>query len=485
MKTKQILKIIPVVFTLSSALAQTAAERLEQGVQLQSTEKNYTAAIAEYKEVLKAGAKSERLAAEARFRLVECFSELGNDERAKHHLEALRAGFAADNKWVVKAAAMGPKDWNFEGSPWEDEKLHTYEVKLPNGVVLGHYMMASRLLNAEARRWEVSAIRSAGGKSVCRTVFNGDSYEAESARWVMDVLGDITMKFGEKGMVKIVDSWDGSKKGLYDHGKSENSQVPMFENEQMMQVIRALKQEVGTKQKSIICVGINGGVSIPFNLEVTGHEEIETTAGKFSCVKIESSIKPVYYVSRGEKRELVRIDMGEVRIDLTKTEDWNVNEPKKLRSREFGATVELPGAMCASPPNVDEEVYRVQLWSSDFAGTWGLLEINKKSNLLPEARKGSREYAKVLHEGFKRTLGGFEVGDQWDEIEVNGVTAVGMKVNWVGMKGKEKKGELTTYAYQVHAVGDEAAMSFRLEYAKPDEERAIARAKEIVEGFRW
>jgi hypothetical protein len=67
--------------TLGVCSAQTAAERLEQGVQLQTTEGNVTAAIEEYKAVLKAAARSHRLAAEARYRLVECFATLGNNQR--------------------------------------------------------------------------------------------------------------------------------------------------------------------------------------------------------------------------------------------------------------------------------------------------------------------------------------------------------------------------------------------------------------------
>jgi tetratricopeptide (TPR) repeat protein len=478
MKTKQILKVLPVMFTLTAAFGQTAAERLEQGVQLQSAEGDIEGAIAEYKAVLKAAAKSQRLAAEARYRLAECFSQLGNVERMKDHLKALREDFPADNKWVQKAVSMAPKDWAFEGTPWQDGAIHTYEVRIPNGEIMGHFILATRLLEESTERWESIAIRSAGMRSLSRTIFQGEEYQSQSARWYLENFGDISMSFEKGGKVKIVDTETGADRGSYDHSKSPDPNIPMFENEQAIQILRALKQEVGTKQKTIICAGHNSGMPISFDLEVTDHVEIEVAAGKFSCAKIETSIKQTFYVSRGENRELVRMDMGAAKIDLAKTESWNREEPKKIRSREFGATIILPGTMLHSPPNVDKEVYRVQLWASDFAGTTGLLEINKKSNLVERAQAGSRDYAKVLHEGFATNFDEFEVSPEWDEIGINRVTAVGMKV-------KAKKGEVIKHAYQVHAVGDDTAMSFRLEYAKPDEEKAIARAKEIVEKFRW
>lgn len=478
MKTKQILKVLPLMFTMTPAFGQTAAERLEQGVQLQSTEGDLTGAIAEYKAVLKAAAKSQRLAAEARYRLAECFSTLGNVERMNDHLEALRADFPADNKWVLKAASMAPREWAFEGTPWQDGKLHTYEVRIPNGQVIGNFMLASRLLSKSPDVWETIAVRSAGNRSLSRSVFNGEDYQCQSARWYLDMFGDVTMSFGQGGKVDIVDTASGEDRGSYDHSKSPDPGIPMFENEQAIQILRALKQKVGTKQKTIICAAHNAGMPISFDLEVTGIEDIKTKSGKFSCAKIETNIKQTFYISRGEKRELVRMDMGAAKIDLISTEDWDPKKAHSLRSREFGATVNLPGAMLYSPPNVDDEVYRVQLWSTDFAGTWGLLEINKKSNLVEDARKGSEAYAAVLNKGFEKNFDEFEASPDWEEIEINRVKAVGIKV-------KAKKGEIVTHAYHVHAVGDEAAMSFRLHYAKPDEKKAIARAKEIVENFRW
>ena len=287
------------------------------------------------------------------------------------------------------------------------------------------------------------------------------------------------MSFGKDGKVLLLDSETEEEKGRYDHSKSRDAQIPLFENEHAIQMIRVLDQEIGTKQKTIIYAAHNGGMQIPFDLEVTEHVDLEVPGGKFACAKVETSIKQTFYISRGENREIVRIDMGAAKIDLVSSEKWDVSQVKELRSREFGATIALPGTMFHTQVVANEEVYRVRLWASDFSGTMGLLEINKKSNLLPEGQKGSREFAELLHKGYAKNHDGFEVlSEDWDEIEINGVKAVGMRV-------KGKKGELTEHCYQVHAVGDEAALTFRLNYAKPDEDKAVARAKEIVEKFRW
>jgi hypothetical protein len=394
-------------------------------------------------------------------------------------LKALREEFPADNKWVVKAAALTPSSWEFAGTPWKDGQKHTYEIRIPNGKVIGHFLLANRIKSkAPEDVWESIAVRTAGGNSLSRTEFTAKDYQSLSARWYLDQFGDVTMAFEKGGKVLLTDSETGEEKDDYDHSKSANARIPMFENEQAIQIMRTLNQEVGTKQKTMIYVAHNNGMQISFDVEVTEHVDVTVPAGTFPCAKIETSIKQSFYISRGEDRKIIRMDMGAAKIDLISSEDWDIDGSQKLRSREFGATIVLPGAMLYSPVVANEEVYRLQVWSSDFAGTDGLLEINRKHNLLPEGQKGSRAYAELLHRGYAKSFDDFKVFPDWDEIEINRVTAVGMRV-------EAKKGELIQHAYQVHAVGDEAALTFRLNYAKPDEKRAIARAKEIVEKFRW
>ncbi|MGC6563990.1 MAG: tetratricopeptide repeat protein [Akkermansiaceae bacterium] len=183
-KTTSLFKVLPVLMSLGMVSGQTAAERLEQGVQLQTAEGDLNAAIEEYKAVLKATAKSQRLAAEARYRLAECFASLGNKELMNAHLKLLREEFPADNKWVVKAATLAPADWEFTARPWKDGQLHIYEIYLPNGTNVGNFLLAERLKDervdgvkvdelSTARKvdegpggkvWESIVVRAAGGK---------------------------------------------------------------------------------------------------------------------------------------------------------------------------------------------------------------------------------------------------------------------------------------------------------------------------------
>lgn len=265
-KTTSLFKVLPVLMSLGMISGQTAAERLEQGVQLQTAEGDLNAAIEEYKAVLKATAKSQRLAAEARYRLAECFASLGNKERMNVHLKLLREEFPADNKWVVKAATLAPADWEFTARPWKDGQLHIYEIYLPNGTNVGNFLLAERLRDervdgvkvdelSTARKvdegpggkvWESIVVRAAGGRSLSRTEFTEENLLPLKSRWYMGMMGSVDLEFRDGK----VDFYKGDLHELfnnYDHKSSPSASVPLFENEQMIQVLRTLKLEIGTK----------------------------------------------------------------------------------------------------------------------------------------------------------------------------------------------------------------------------------------------
>lgn len=480
MKNTLLLKVLPVILSLGTGFAQTAAERLEQGVQLQTADGDLTAAIAEYKAVIKSAAQGNRLAAEARYRLAECFMLQGNFERMNDHLEALNGDFPADNKWVVKGSKLAPRKTRFSGTPWNDGKLYVYEVKVNNGNVIGNFMSGVLPEKAGGKEaWDAITVRSAGGASLSRSRFLTEGYRAIESRWYIGSIGDVKVSYGPKGNPIVTDSQSGESREMYDAKVLASNTAPLIENEQMVQMIRALNQELGTKQKTMILAAHNPGLPINFDLEVTAHEEVTVPAGTFQCAKIETSIKQTFYVSRGENRELVRMDMGPAKIDLISSEDWDGKKPSKIRAKDQGAGFTLPGMVLYSPPVEKEEIFRMQIWCGDFAGRDGLIEINKVENLVEGARGSSSDYANTLHEGFAKNFDSFEVlGNEWDKFQINGVDAVGMSI-------KRQSGDIVTFEYQVHALGESHALSFRLNYAQPDQEKAIARAREIVDSFRW
>ena len=459
MNKKILIKTLPFLFSLNVSFAQTAAERLEHGVQLQTVEGDPSAAILEFKEVIKEGARTNRAAAEARFRLAECFAALGNVKQRDYHLAKLREDFPDDQKWVKRAMTAFPERHHFTAQPWQDDELWTYEAVM-NGKVVpgGQFVMALRKQVGGA--WESSIVRSFGGSGLSRAVFSEDGMRSIYSRWFMSVPG---------GMVL-----DGSIQGA----DFKANQIPTFENEHMVQLVRALDQKIGTEQQTLVVPAYDKNQIIPFTLKVVAHEDVETKAGTFKCAKVETSLNQTFYISQEDDCKLVRIDFGMVQMDLLSVEKWQQEESRVLSSQNLGITYEIPGLVLHTPVVDTKEVYREQIWMSDFNGIHGLVEVNLKENLTEKARESSEAFAQVILASFEKSYKELEVEEEWASFKLDGADAVGVYL-------KHKKGFKSVCEYHIFAVGEEVALSYRLTYDADGKEGATERTHQILDTFRW
>jgi hypothetical protein len=479
--TKQLMVLAAVCGLPTGVIgAETPAEALEQGVQLQETEGDLDGAIRRFEAVLRADGKIEKLAAEARYRLAQCFLEKGDEKRAKEQVEALRGGYPAENRWVVKAASLMPPETKFHGVPWTDGKAYRYAVLLPNGDEVGQMIAATRKVEVDGEAaWEAIMVRAAGTYALSRTRFAEDGYRSLDCRWYMRGIGDKLAVFGNDGVVRVIDAESEKEIDTFDSASRRASDIPLYENEQLVQLIRALSTKIGTKQKTVLISSLNGAVPIEFDLEVTAHEEVMVAAGTFQCAKIETNLKQTFYIAVDGGRELVRMDVGAAKIDLAAVVDWNGEDVSEMASKHFGCALSVPGAMVAMPAVDNKEVFRQQYWSTDFAGRDGLLEINWTKNLVEEARKSSRECAEHMIGLAGKAYEDWGVVDgSWEEVEVAGIPGVAVRV-------KGTQGEITVREIHVYALGEDKAVIYRMNYGPKEEAAARMRALELVGGLKW
>lgn len=459
--------------------AETPAEALELGVQLQETEGDLDGAIRRFEAVLRADGKIEKLAAEARYRLAQCYLEKGDPKQAKTQVEALRKRYPADNRWVKKATALIPRETKFEGVPWTDGKAYRYAVILPNGSEIGQMIAATRKIEVDGEAvWEAFMVRAAGTYSLSRSRFAEDGYRPLDCRWYMRGMGDKLVVFGKDGMVHIIDGESGEETDTFD-STSRTSDTPLYENEQLVQLMRALSKKVGTKQKTELISSLNGAVPIGFDMEVTAHEEVTVAAGTFKCAKIETNLKQTFYIALDDGQPLVRMDVGPAKIDLAGWADWNAEDASEMTSKNFGCTVSVPGAMIAMPVVDNAEVFRQQYWSTDFAGRDGMLEINWTKNLVEEAKKSSRGCAEHMIGLAGKAYKDWGVVDgSWEKVEVGGVPGVAVRVQGT-------QGEITVREFHVYALGEEKSVIYRMNYGPKEETEARKRSLELVGSLKW
>jgi hypothetical protein len=484
MRTKQTTTVALVgafsTILASSGFAESVAETLEQGVQLQQNDGDYDAAIERYQAVLKHESKWKKIAAEARYRLAECFLAKGDAKSARKQVKVLRDDYPADNRWVVKASNLIPAETNFGPAPWRDGHFYKWVITLKNGEKVGYFLAAEHIVEAgEDPVWESYIVRNGGAESLSRSKYHQNSHKMIDSRWFMKGMADNQTSFGKDGVVTITDSETGAVVDTHDHPKSQDGAKMLYENEQMVQLIRCLNLDIGTKQDTVLIASINNGVPIEFTMEVTGHEDVTVPAGTFSCAKVETNLKQTFFISRDDERRIVMMDFGTAKVKLSGEEAWNSLKPMQVTAEKMGSSLQLPGTVLDWVVADKKEIFRVNLWPTDFAARTGMFEVNLTKNLVEEAQAGSREFAEIILKNLGKSFDKMEaVENSWESIDVDGVEGVAVEV-------AGRMGEVILHEYQVFAVGEEKALSLRLDFAARDRDRARELAKEIIANFRW
>ncbi|MEP4077797.1 tetratricopeptide repeat protein [Haloferula sp.] len=484
MRTKQAIQLALIGGTFgiltTGGLAETVAETLEKGVQLQQNDGDLDEAIKNFKAVVRQESKWKKLAAEAHFRLAECYQAKGDDGGARQHVESLRKNFPADNRWVIKAAGLLPAETNFGPAPWRDGHFYQWVIKLKNGQELGYFLAAEHVVEAgDDPIWESYIVRNGGNESLSRSKYHQNSHKVIDSRWFLKGIADNKTVFGNDGVVRITDSETGEEVDTHDHPRSQDAGKMLYENEQMVQLVRCLNLDIGTQQETVLIAGLSNAVPIEFTMEVTAHEDITVPAGTYPCAKVETNLKQTFYISRDDERRVVMMDLGTAKVVLHGEEAWNSLKPIPLVAEKMGSQVDLPGTVLYWVVADKEEIYRVNLWPTDFAGRDGMFEVNLTKNLIEDAKASARGFAETIMKNAGKKFDEWDaVEESWEELKVDGVDAVAVEVTG-------RMGEINLHEYQIFAVGEEKALSLRMGFAAPDRDRTKARAKEIVAKFRW
>lgn len=459
--------------------AETAAERLERGVFLQENEKDLDAAIREFEGVLRNEAKAASHGAEARFRLIQCYLEKENEKAAAEQLEKLKSSYPPENRWVKQAIELLESPLVLGPAPWKSGEVLTYDIAGPGGQSLGRMLSAIAMedLNG-APVWVSYFIRAAEVTSLSRARFDTGSFLPIEARSFVESFGDSTLEFPSSGGVVARDSVSGKELWKSDGKALAGAPRPLFDNDQTVQILRLIPQEIGTKHAIHVVMGLNAA-PIPFDMEVTAHEEITTPAGTFPCAKIETNLNQTFWISTDEHRHLVRIGLGVVNVDLISIATRDPAKGEVVRSEHFGAKIALAGNWLRLPPVDNDEVFRMNILSTDFAPLRAMLEINRTKNLVEAARESSRAFADTFLANRTGRTDEFTLDeDSWQEGSVAGIDTVSVMT-------REKRGQLEIRILHVFGVGEEKSVHLSLFFNDGDQEPVEKKAAALLGGITF
>gem|GEM_PF-2547939 len=477
MKTRPLIRVCLglALFAGPGIAEETAASRLEKGVELMQEEATVRDAIRQFEGVLRGERQSRKLAAEARFHLAKCHLALGEEEQARAQLAALREGWPAENPWVIRAVELMPEPSMFCPPTWKDGEFLVYNIGTPGGQSVG--CLYSTIIASEEdgkKTWTGWTFRRSDGVMLSTVEFLADNYRPLRGRIMSPALGDVVLRMEADGSWRTNRPVSGEAVGQGEAVAGGWNASPLYDNDQVLHLMRLLPTEVGTEVSIPITTALMGGNQLEFKLTARKHGSIEVEAGTFDCVYYESNINQNFWVEREGRKRIVRIEAGMAEIDLVEAdESWNPSEPARRKAEALGVSLEIPAGLIWTPVADKPEIYRIGLVDSRFRIREGMVEIQPTSNFNEELRDDDEALAEFLLEAIGKKAEDAEiVEDSGREVAAGGRT--GRIATMSLTRGKLEGGHTVLVSH-----ADATTAVLRMDHAPGAEKEAAALLEQI------
>ncbi len=322
---------------LTSAAASSPSELLEKGIYSEETKGDLDSAIAIYQQLVAEANINQSLAAQAQFRLGQCYLKKNRTAEATAAFEKLIRDYPNEKELVAKAREHLPGKFVLGPVPWVDGERLQLNIMAASGADIGTVEYRADLMqNVSGRKvWRIGARLMAGPQSVSTVDVEPDTFRPISSYWKHSMLGEVTGTYraGEVVIQRL--------------GTAQPTTVPVdgpvVDNEEAMHLMRRLPLQVGYRTTLPVITSLGGGTVISISLEVQGKETIEVPAGKFDCFKVHlGTVNQDFWLSNDAHRYLVKFEAGPITAALMSITQRNAGEPVAFHDEDTGVSFTAP-----------------------------------------------------------------------------------------------------------------------------------------------
>jgi hypothetical protein len=402
--------------------AQTAptspSELLEKGIYAQDTKGDIDSAIAIYQQLIAEQDINRSLAAQAQFRLAECYQKQNRTSDATAAFQKLVHEYPNETDLVAQAREYLPSGLTFGPVPWVGGERLQMNVLLATGAAIGVVEYRADLVPQAtgSNIWRVGCrLMAAGVQSVSSVDADSDTFRPITGHWKHSLLGEITTVYSA-GQVQVQRV-----------GKTQPETIPVegavYDNEEVVHAIRRLPLQVGYKTTMAVVAALAGGTVIPLGVEVPAKETVETPAGKFDCYKVHLSINQDFWISDDAHRYLVKFEAGGITAQLTSIAQRRPGEAVAFHDAETGVSFTAPADWVVWRTKTGQPEGQVLIRSLDpGADTYdGGMRLFPTDSLSDAARKSARAWT---DEDLQRNAQIKVRPDSWRNFTIDGRPAV-------------------------------------------------------------
>jgi hypothetical protein len=208
-------------------------------------------------------------------------------------------------------------------------------LTLPTGLDIGALELRADLVESGGKKaWKVGRRMAGGAHMLSAVEVDAENFHPIASYWSMSILGTATALF-KPGAVEI------QREGDPDSKTVQTDRI-LYDNEQVMHMLRMLPLQVGYKTMIPVITSLGGGTIISLGVEVPKKEVIETPVGKFDSYKVELNINQTFWISDDEHRYLVKFDAGGALALLESVWQHQAGAPVPFQDDKLGVVLTAP-----------------------------------------------------------------------------------------------------------------------------------------------
>jgi hypothetical protein len=425
MKTTTTLLIVFAILIASMTVAvraQTApaspSELLEKGIYAQDTKGDIDSAIAIYQQLVAEQDINHSLAAQAEFRLAQCYQKENRTAEATAAFQKLVHDYPNETNLVAQARAYLPSGLTFGPVPWVDGERLQLTVMLASGADIGVSEYRADLVPQAngSNIWRVGCrMMAAGAQSVSSVDTDADTFRPITGHWKHSLLGEITTVYSA------------SQAQVQRAGKTQPETIPVegavYDNEEAMHAMRRLPLQVGYKTTISVVAALAAATVLPIGVEVVAKEAVETPAGKFDCYKVHLNINQDFWFSDDAHRYLVKFEAGGISALLTSVTQRRPGESVAFHDAETGASFTAPAdwVVWRATHGQPEGQVLIRTLDPDADTDDGGVRLFATDTLSETAQKSARAW---MNEFLQQRKNIKVRPDSWKELTIDGRPAV-------------------------------------------------------------
>lgn len=325
------LAVVATLLLGTPASAQSAADLLQQGIHAQETVGDLDGAIQIFRQVAASPSTNKALAAQAQYQLVLCLLQKGDRTGAAEEVRTLEAKFPDQQDLARKARqAIGGGETLLK-APWSEREIEQLNIERDGAFTgetlfytvdpdLGDGFGIKPNPQAVYLAWELDTKATKRG---VRLRVDRDSMQLLQVNNNPDVNLTFDDMIGDPGAAPL-------------SGPAIDAEGSVFR-------MRRMPLAPGYKTaltSTPLTIGVTGPKKL--DLEVTGIEAVQTSAGKFDCYKVVfGSIGQTFWFKADASRTLVRLKAGNVEAEYARMWlDEDITKPVAAAVQAAGGKVD-------------------------------------------------------------------------------------------------------------------------------------------------